>query len=68
MTFLAVVSILTTHISPRHLSSVLSKFSHKNKFHSDVTPGWRHPGRSTPSPRPRPSDATDEKTRQQLSV
>ena len=50
MTFFS-CRLLITPIFPRRLSTVLSKFSHKNRV---SPPGWCHPGRSAPAP----SDAT----------
>ena len=43
------IRLLTTPILPRRLSSVISKFSHKNNFRSGVTP-WRVPPRGGPPP------------------
>jgi len=49
MTFFS-CRLLTTPILPRHLSSVLSKFSHKtNNFRWDVTPCRVTPGAVPPS-------------------
>jgi len=51
MTFLNYRIVTTHNLSSafqRRLSSVLCKFSRKKLFHSGVTPGWCHRGRSPP--------------------